>query len=110
MLIINVRIMKMTRHNFQICVLTISLLFLQDQFVKVTSISEKDKNTSSNGDEDVLVRKINLNLFADPNAHLFPGEELYEKIVSENYPDSGFSTRMDSTDNEDLLVDGRSNT
>ena len=101
--------MKMTRHNFQICVLTISLLFLQDQFVKVTSISEKDKNASSNGDEDVSVRKINLNLFADPNAHLFPGEELYEKIVSEN-PDSGFSTRMNSTDNEDLLVDGRSNT
>ena len=104
------KIMKMTRHNFQLCVLTISLLFLQDQFVKVTSISEKNNNASSNGDEDVLVRKINLNLFADPNAHLFPGEELYEKIVSENNPDSGFSTRMDSTDNEDRLVGGRSNT
>ena len=98
----------MTRHNFQICILIISLLFSHDQFVKVTSISEKDNNASSNGDEDISVRKIGSKTFIDPNALLFPGEELYEKIVNENDP--RISTGMDSTDNKDLLVDGESNT
>ena len=99
---------KMTRHNFQISILTISLLFSHNQIVKVTSISEKDNNASSNGDEDISVRKIGSKTFIDPNALLFPGEELYEKIVNENDP--RISTGMDSTNNKDLLVDEKSNT
>ena len=68
----------------------ISLLILLIPSARVSSTPVED---------DSAVRKINSNLFRDPNAFLFPDDILYEEIASET--DSGFSTRRDSGDYED---------
>ena len=45
------------------------------------------------------ILQINSNLFRDPNAFLFPDDNLYEEIAKDT--NSGFSTRRDSGDYDD---------
>ena len=68
----------------------ISLLILQIPSARVSSTPVED---------DSAVRKISSDLFRDPNAFLFPDDNLYEEIAKDT--NSGFSTRRDSGDYDD---------
>ena len=93
---------KISQQSLKMYMLIIPLMILLERLTCVGSIFDQNKNSANDGTDELSVRKINPSIFGDPNALLFPDEELYEEIVSET--DSGFSTKMHYVDNEGFLV------
>ena len=90
--------------SLKMFLLLISLLIFQNPSTRVSSISITDKTSSNDGENDeYAVRKIDTSIFADPNALLFPDDELYQEIITD--PDPGLSTRLDTDYFEDYVTE-----
>ena len=90
--------------SLKMLLLLISLVTLQNPSSHVSSISITDKTSGSDVEDDgYALRKIDTNIFADPNALLFPDDELYQEIITD--PDPGLSTRLDSDYYEEYVAE-----